>query len=293
MINNSFSINRSIIYKENGSYCSNFINRIIYKHNGQVFNDENIEYDSLGNISRVTYNDNNSSIEYFYDQIGRLIRENNPILQKSYLYDYDAGGNILSKKEYNFTTTALNNKTPINIFTFSYDSIYKDKLIKVNSDNLTYLNNEVLLSSYKNHSFTWSKRNNLTAHYNTSTGNRTAYKYNEKGQRIQKNVRVASNIEKEIYYVYDGNKLLEELVTKKVLYPAGNNGNDLLFKNIYYLYDGDNLIGFSYNNSLYYYSYDCLGNISEKVYVDSNGNGKFSCKEGSVSVWIKDGQYVN
>ena len=39
--------------------------------------------------------------------------------------------------------------------------------------------------------------------------------------------------------------------------------------------------------------YDCLGNISEKVYVDSNGNGKFSCKEGSVSVWIKDGQYVN
>lgn len=39
--------------------------------------------------------------------------------------------------------------------------------------------------------------------------------------------------------------------------------------------------------------YDCLGNVTEKVYVDSNGNGKFSCREGSVSVWIKDGQYVN
>jgi alpha-amylase len=39
--------------------------------------------------------------------------------------------------------------------------------------------------------------------------------------------------------------------------------------------------------------YDCLGNIEEKVYVDSNGNGKFSCNAGSVSVWIKDGQYVN
>ena len=39
--------------------------------------------------------------------------------------------------------------------------------------------------------------------------------------------------------------------------------------------------------------YDCLGNIQEKVYVDSNGNGKFSCNPGSVSVWILDGQYVN
>ena len=39
--------------------------------------------------------------------------------------------------------------------------------------------------------------------------------------------------------------------------------------------------------------YDCLGNVEEKVYVDSNGNGKFSCAPGSVSVWIRDGQYVN
>ena len=39
--------------------------------------------------------------------------------------------------------------------------------------------------------------------------------------------------------------------------------------------------------------YDCLGNIEEKVYIDQNGEGIFSCKEGSVSVWIKDGQYVN
>ena len=39
--------------------------------------------------------------------------------------------------------------------------------------------------------------------------------------------------------------------------------------------------------------YDCLGNVIEKVYVDSNGNGKFSCAPGSVSVWIRDGQFVN
>ena len=39
--------------------------------------------------------------------------------------------------------------------------------------------------------------------------------------------------------------------------------------------------------------YDCTGNLSETVYVDNEGNGIFYCKDGSVSVWIKQGQNVN
>lgn len=39
--------------------------------------------------------------------------------------------------------------------------------------------------------------------------------------------------------------------------------------------------------------YDCTGNLSETVYVDNEGNGIFYCNGGSVSVWIKQGQYVN
>lgn len=39
--------------------------------------------------------------------------------------------------------------------------------------------------------------------------------------------------------------------------------------------------------------YDCTGNLSETVYVDNEGNGIFYCKDGSVSVWIKQGQSVN
>lgn len=49
-------------------------------------------------------------------------------------------------------------------------------------------------------------------------------------------------------------------------------------------------VGKKFANTVFY---DCLGNISEKVYIDSEGNGNFSCIDGSVSVWIKDGQYVN
>lgn len=39
--------------------------------------------------------------------------------------------------------------------------------------------------------------------------------------------------------------------------------------------------------------YDCTGNMEETVYVDDEGNGIFYCKDGSVSVWIKQGQKVN
>ncbi len=39
--------------------------------------------------------------------------------------------------------------------------------------------------------------------------------------------------------------------------------------------------------------YDCTGNLEETVYVDNDGNGIFYCKDGSVSVWIKQGKSVN
>ena len=49
-------------------------------------------------------------------------------------------------------------------------------------------------------------------------------------------------------------------------------------------------VGKDLANSIFY---DCTGNLTETVYVDNDGNGIFYCKDGSVSVWIKQGQVVN
>ena len=49
-------------------------------------------------------------------------------------------------------------------------------------------------------------------------------------------------------------------------------------------------IGKKFANTMFY---DCLGMVENKVYIDEEGYGDFSCLDGSVSVWIKDGQYVN
>ena len=48
-------------------------------------------------------------------------------------------------------------------------------------------------------------------------------------------------------------------------------------------------VGLRNANSVFY---DCTGNISETVTTDKEGNGNFYCKDGSVSVWIKQTRYV-
>ena len=57
--------------------------------------------------------------------------------------------------------------------------------------------------------------------------------------------------------------------------------------------DGGTLVmnvGKKFADSIFY---DYLGNVENKVHIDLEGNGNFSCNGGSVSVWIKEGGYVN
>ena len=39
--------------------------------------------------------------------------------------------------------------------------------------------------------------------------------------------------------------------------------------------------------------YDCTKNVQTTVNVDTDGNGTFSCNNGSVSIWIKQGENIN
>lgn len=49
-------------------------------------------------------------------------------------------------------------------------------------------------------------------------------------------------------------------------------------------------VGKKFANTMFY---DYLGNTEEKIYIDGEGIGEFFCRDGSVSVWVKDGTYVN
>ena len=62
-------------------------------------------YDGNGNITKIQDSDTNAiggttkAIVYQYDELNRLIRGNNQILNKTVVYSYDVGGNLVSEKE--------------------------------------------------------------------------------------------------------------------------------------------------------------------------------------------------
>ncbi len=105
-------------------------------------------YDGMGNITRIYLKDideDGSLLEeitlcsYTYDKAGQLTRENNALLEKTFVYAYDIGGNIVSKSEYEFTEeTDLSALTPTDTIAYGYDGTWKDKLVSFDGTAISY-----------------------------------------------------------------------------------------------------------------------------------------------------------
>jgi len=93
------------------------------------------EYDGKGNITRISCADYTSGAldpateicSYVYDSVGQLVRENDKIAQVTFVYVYDKGGNLVQRKTYEYTTGELPEE-PDDIWEYTYDSVWKDKL---------------------------------------------------------------------------------------------------------------------------------------------------------------------
>ena len=60
-----------------------------------------VKYDLNGNIIKVEINEYKT--RYLYDSNNRLIKEDNPLLNKTITYKYDKRGNIILRKEYEYS----------------------------------------------------------------------------------------------------------------------------------------------------------------------------------------------
>ena len=74
---------------------------------------------------------------YEYDSLNQLVRENNADSGKTYVYEYDSNGNILSKKTYSYTTGSLGNLLSTINYTYSNDA-WGDLLTNYNGTNIAY-----------------------------------------------------------------------------------------------------------------------------------------------------------
>src|SRR5699024_8916845 len=94
------------------------------------------DYDGKGNISKIVEN-GTELVSYQYDGLGQLIRENDKKSNKSVVYSYDQGGNILSRKQYPYTTGALGSN--VDEKKYQYDNTnWKDLLTSYDGQAITY-----------------------------------------------------------------------------------------------------------------------------------------------------------
>ena len=217
-------------YKTNGKRTTTIIDSI--SNNNDTYK---YEYDELGNIIKIYHNEVLEN-EYNYDDYNELIREDNYLLNKTIKYFYNELGNIIYKKEYEIKT---DNQLSEVIYDYG-NSYWKDQLTKYNSDVIIYdeIGNPQKIG--ENISLNWINGRQLNSYIDLN--NTVNYKYNAEGIRINKTV---NNILTRYYL--EGQKIIFEQTGENV---------------IYYIYsDIDGLIGFKYNDNMYYYQKNCNNDI--------------------------------
>ena len=236
-------------YNTNGKRTSNTIKCV--KINNDILS---YKYDNMNNII-AEYHNGQLKMRYVYDEYNRLIKCIDNIDRTIDIFKYDLSNNIISMSKYDNETFSL--KSNIN---YTYDSIYKDKLTKVGNLEIVYdLNNNPIRIG--NDILEWENGRELKSY--TSNNYSCLYEYDYNGNRISK---IVNGIKTEYYVEKD------KLIVEKI-------GNNM----IYYLRDSaGNLVGFKYNNAIYYYKknilndiigiYDSSGNELVKYKYDSWGN---------------------
>jgi RHS repeat-associated protein len=204
---------------------------------GSVNKNYEYTYDSNKNITEIK--ENGAVIQsYVYDSWGQLIRENDARANKTYVYNYDSFGNLLSKNTYDYTTGELGAVTDTDTCTYG-DANWTDLLTEFNGQSIVYdqIGNP---TEYLGWDMTWQAGRQLASASKPDTA--VSYKYDDSGIRTSKTV---NGVETR-YTTIDGR------ITSQT------TGNDLL----YFYYDSDNsLFGFDYNGNKYLYVKNLQGDI--------------------------------
>lgn len=191
-------------------------------------------YDANGNILTIKEGGTQKA-SYVYDGLNRLTRENNAWANKSYAYNYDAGGNLTSVTTHAYTTGTLGSATATQSYTYG-NSNWKDQLTNFAGKAITYDTQGNPLT-YDGRTYTWQKGRQLASISGVAT-----YTYDAFGRRTKKVVGSTTTT-----YTYAGNLLMRQ--------QTGSNIMD-------FSYDaGGNAVGFKYNSTPYFYLRNLQGDV--------------------------------
>lgn len=238
----TFTVGANVLFDENFGYIStpyagkSIATEMVAEVTGHVFgiNADSVTmrytYDKAGNPETVSRGENLLA-KYSYDGLNRLRREDNHAAGKTFIWDYDAGGNIICKKEYPLCTDVnLGPCTDSRVYTYKSEG-WRDRLHSVNGKTCTYdrLGNPI---SYFGHTLEWTKVRRL-AGFDGNT-----FSYGASGIRYRKNNTV---------YTLDGSRILRE-----------SDGT----KTLTYYHGGSGIVGFAYNGTDYYFRKNLQGDVT-------------------------------
>ena len=202
------------------------------------------------------------------------MRENNKILDKTYLYEYNSIGNITKVKEYAYSTSATPSGTA-STKTFTYgNTTFPDRLTAYNGSSVTY-NTMGCATKYNGYTATWTrgklaklyKGNNVTGthsynHIYNASGQRKVFEYiYTKPSSSSEAVAMGTLMSYHKNFHYDQfGRLVYESKTNRYY------GEDDLTEKIVYLYDESGMIGMVFTTELgatstYYYHRNLLGDV--------------------------------
>ena len=203
------------------------------------------EYDNVGNITKIT--SGTKVITYQYDELNQLIRENNGVLGTTVLYTYDAGGNMTSRKTYDYTEGTLQTIKKNETFTYRSDG-WKDQILSWNGYRYTYDagGNPTLLRGVP---LTWGEGRRLKK-VSLSWGT-VDFAYDSDGKRVKK---ISGNTETKYYY---NGSILSGLVRT----TAGSTGTTKTTVQFVYDAEGKPFMLRLNGKTDYFYLYNGLGDV--------------------------------
>ena len=190
-------------------------------------------YDNRGNITGVS--DGTYTTTYTYDNLDQLIREDNPKINRTYVYTY-SNGNPVSRSAYNYTAPGVTPTNVLQTYNWEYTAYtWKDLLVKYNGVSLAYDSNGQI-TSLNGVALSWHDLGLL------GSAGSTTYTYDTSGKRLSKTV---NGVTTNFYYAGD-------------LLVGQKKGNEV----IEFMFDskGD-YFGLEYNGTPYYYIKNLQGDV--------------------------------
>ena len=222
-----------------------------------------------GDIVAILDENGNAVVSYGYDALGQLVQVNDRSDTRAgdngstWVYEYDRGGNILSKKLYPYENTS---GEPLQTTCFSYGNAnWKDQLTAVDGTPITYDQIGNPLSDGK-WQYTWENGRQLARMQSDNVDAR--FVYNESGLRVQKIVNGVVT-----KYTLHGKNVVHMTRGSDELhffYDAQNKPAVVVFNGTAYAYlynQQDDVIGLLDSNGTHMvsYTYDAWGKPISKT----------------------------